>query len=313
MTDTSQEILDIVDKNDNPLGTTKFRYQVHKELTDWHRVSVIYIINDQMQLLCQKRALTKDVNPGMWQACFGGHLQSGQTYDNCATQELNEELGLHVHISDLVYLGKSVDYKHKHHIGVYAYRWNGDLSMVQFNDGEVDNVQWRNLDEYARLKTKNAQTKYKYDEHLIKYINNTFPINSNINQTQAAGGIIFNSQGKIAVVSQHGTSWSLPKGGVEEGEEIIESATREIHEETGVSELELIRPLGSFTRSGISRYGSLYSKKIHIFLFKTSQTNTKPIDPDNPEVVWLDKDKVAEKLTYKEDKAFFTSVINSLL
>ena len=56
-------------------------------------------------------------------------------------------------------------------------------------------------------------------------------------ETQSAGGVIENTEGKIVVVSQRGTSWSLPKGHIEDGEDILAAAKREIYEETGITEL----------------------------------------------------------------------------
>lgn len=64
-------------------------------------------------------------------------------------------------------------------------------------------------------------------------------------KTISAGGVVLNSQGEVLVVSQHGTSWSLPKGHVEEGENLMAAALREIQEEAGVANLEYIRELGT--------------------------------------------------------------------
>ena len=54
------------------------------------------------------------------------------------------------------------------------------------------------------------------------------------NQTITAGGIIVNEFQEVVIVSQNHDSWSLPKGHVEKNETILNAATREIHEETGL-------------------------------------------------------------------------------
>jgi len=127
-------------------------------------------------------------------------------------------------------------------------------------------------------------------------------------QTESAGGIVLNREGLVLVVNQNGTSWSLPKGHIEEGEEALAAAKREIYEESGVRELKLIKELGSYQRYRISAAGKESQaelKTIHMFLFTTDQTELSPIDPHNPEARWVEKEKVIELLTHQKDKEFF--------
>ena len=135
------------------------------------------------------------------------------------------------------------------------------------------------------------------------------------NQTSSAGGIILNTSGKVCVVSQKGISWSLPKGHIEKGEDALTAARREILEETGISQLELIRDLGSYSRYRMGKDGNEDLSEIKIlyfFLFKTNQTELKPIDPHNPEARWVDKEKVAELLTHVKDKEFYLKILSQL-
>ena len=65
---------------------------------------------------------------------------------------------------------------------------------------------------------------------------------------------------------------------MKEGEDLIQAARREIEEEAGLSELHLVRKLG--TRERLS-----YDKKVwlvtHYFLFTTSQTEGTPTDAEH--------------------------------
>jgi ADP-ribose pyrophosphatase YjhB (NUDIX family) len=130
-------------------------------------------------------------------------------------------------------------------------------------------------------------------------------------QSESAGGVVLDGEGRVLVVSQHGTSWSLPKGHVEEGEGLLEAARREIYEETGVRGLELVRGLGSYRRHRIGRDGGEDEselKTIHMFLFRTDETALKPVDPENPEAAWVEPSRVAALLTHPKDREFFESV-----
>jgi isopentenyl-diphosphate Delta-isomerase len=88
------EMLFVVDKNNNPLEP-KPRSEVHSK-GYWHRTAHVWILNFKNQLLCQKRSLLKDSNPGFWEPFFGGHLAPGVEYLDGAIEELNEELGLNI-------------------------------------------------------------------------------------------------------------------------------------------------------------------------------------------------------------------------
>ena len=128
------------------------------------------------------------------------------------------------------------------------------------------------------------------------------------NYTHCAGGIIINNKKQVVVVNQNHDSWSLPKGHIDPGESNLEAAKREIYEETGIKNVKLIKPLGNYGRYRIGLDGkndkSEY-KTIYIFLFYSNQTTLKPIDPINPEAIWVDFKKVTDILTHPEDKKFY--------
>jgi 8-oxo-dGTP pyrophosphatase MutT (NUDIX family) len=135
-------------------------------------------------------------------------------------------------------------------------------------------------------------------------------------ETQSAGGVVLNPSGMILMVSQHGDSWSLPKGHVEPGETELEAAVREVYEETGVEQLRLIKRLGSYKRYRIGINGNADDtselKEIIFFQFETEQLDLNPIDEHHPEAIWIDKTQVADLLTHKKDKEFFLSIIDLL-
>lgn len=129
-------------------------------------------------------------------------------------------------------------------------------------------------------------------------------------QTRSAGGIVLNPSGQVLVVSQHGTSWSLPKGHVEEGEDALEAARREIYEEAGVTALKLVRELGSYGRFKLAADGGedhSEFKTIFMFVFETTEVELAPVDPANPEAKWVDREEAAALLTHPRDAEFYAT------
>jgi len=133
-------------------------------------------------------------------------------------------------------------------------------------------------------------------------------------KTKSAGGVVVRKN-LVLVVSQHGISWSLPKGHVEKGESPVDAAKREIYEESGITDLDFIRELGEYSRHKLSESGGEDKselKTIKFFLFRTVQEKLAPMDKDNPEARWVKKEDVQGILTHEKDKEFFAKIMNEI-
>ncbi|GAC1390979.1 MAG: hypothetical protein NVSMB46_01980 [Candidatus Saccharimonadales bacterium] len=137
----------------------------------------------------------------------------------------------------------------------------------------------------------------------------------NMKKTYSAGAIVINNQGLIAVVNNRGRSWSFPKGHVEKNEDVLEAAKREVYEETGIKDFNVVKELGSYERPRIGQDGEddqSEIKHITIYLFTTHETKLVPVDPENPVAVWCNVETVGNLLSHIEDYIFMTSVINDI-
>lgn len=126
-----------------------------------------------------------------------------------------------------------------------------------------------------------------------------------IKHTVSAGGVVLNNN-KVLVVNQNHDSWSLPKGHSEPNESLVQTAIREIGEESGIKDLTLVKELGSYQRQRINDPSEI--KTIYMYLFTTNQTELNPTDSSIPESKWVEIADVSKTLTAKEDKDFFNSV-----
>ena len=99
----SKEYFDLLDENGNKIGKTKLRSDVHRD-GDWHKAVHIWIINNNGEILLQRRCSTKDSNPNMLDISSAGHLSAGDNSLSGAIRELKEELNLDVKPEELQFI-----------------------------------------------------------------------------------------------------------------------------------------------------------------------------------------------------------------
>ena|SRR5947209_179048 len=127
----------------------------------------------------------------------------------------------------------------------------------------------------------------------------------------SAGAIILREvEGKLKIALAHHPratkAWVLPKGHVEEGESLTQAALREIYEETGLVDVQLITHLGTIMRESVKSDGDVVQKTIHFYLayaLDNSQSQA-PTDPKFIEVSWFSPQEAIELLPYENEQAF---------
>lgn len=87
-----EELFDIVDDQDRVIGQMA-RSEVHRRKL-FHRAVSIFVFDSRGRLLLQQRSATKDEYPLCYTSSASGHVSTGETYDETAPRELQEELGL---------------------------------------------------------------------------------------------------------------------------------------------------------------------------------------------------------------------------
>lgn len=85
--------LPLVDENGHIIGRAT-RETCHSGSFLLHPVVHLHVFDQQGRLYLQKRADTKDIQPGKWDTSVGGHVDEGETIEAALLREANEELGL---------------------------------------------------------------------------------------------------------------------------------------------------------------------------------------------------------------------------
>lgn len=97
------ELLDVLDENGNLTGQSKTKQEIYNN-SCWHRSVHIWIINNQNELLVQKRNPYKKTFPNLWAISSAGHVVAGETSVESGIRELKEELNVDAKPEDLKYL-----------------------------------------------------------------------------------------------------------------------------------------------------------------------------------------------------------------
>ena len=105
------------------------------------------------------------------------------------------------------------------------------------------------------------------------------------------------------VLKQHQRHWSFPKGHVEKGERLIDTAVRELKEETGIKKIDFIKKKILLRDEYSFRNGK--SKINKIVDYYIAETAVEKVRIDGDEILnfkWLSFEKSVEKLTFSKSK-----------
>lgn len=144
----SEEIFDVCDESDQVIGQLP-RSVVHARKL-LHRAVHIFVVNSHGELLLQLRSAEKDEYPLCYTSSASGHLEAGESYEEAAPRELEEELGL----SDcrLEWLHKFPAGPETSHEHTVLYRTVADV-IPQINPREISAVSFHPLDEIADMQS----------------------------------------------------------------------------------------------------------------------------------------------------------------
>ena len=144
------------------------------------------------------------------------------------------------------------------------------------------------------------------------------------------GIVVLNKQNKVFVakrIDNPKNFWQMPQGGVDEGENFLKAAFRELEEETSIKKVELIQELeGTITYElpdrllGIIWKGKYRGQKQKWFLMRfIGEDNEINIKTKNPEFLdwkWIELDQITDLVVdfklnvYKELKEKVRKIIN---
>ena len=152
----------------------------------------------------------------------------------------------------------------------------------------------------------------------------------NLPLRSGVGIVVLNKENKVFVarrIDNPKNYWQMPQGGIDDDEDYLIAAYRELREETGIKNVELIKELDGFTTYklptnllGIIWKGKYKGQKqkwfVMRFLGNDDEINIKTKKPEFLDWKWIELDKITDLVVkfkldvYKEIKKKVKDILN---
>jgi 8-oxo-dGTP pyrophosphatase MutT (NUDIX family) len=120
----------------------------------------------------------------------------------------------------------------------------------------------------------------------------------------SSGGVVYRVENGVVLflllTSNKRGVWCLPKGLIEENEDEVTTAMREVREETGVSRVKLRGKVGQIKYQFGFR-AKTFDKTVHFFLFETDQADAR-VGTEHDAMEWMPFEKALQTLSYPNEK-----------
>lgn len=172
----ADELIDILNANGVPTGEIVLKSKAHKDGL-FHSSVHIWFYNRDGEILLQKRAHNKDTYPSLWDISVAGHIGTGESPDETAVREVEEEIGLKIEAKNLVFLEirksqkkptLSITDNEFHYI--YICLLKEDIDSLNLQEEEVAELQLMPLHIFEQEINHDEKQK-KYVPHDMEYYN----------------------------------------------------------------------------------------------------------------------------------------------
>src|SRR5687768_14780137 len=134
-------------------------------------------------------------------------------------------------------------------------------------------------------------------------------------QKIAAGGVVIRNVNDLyeAILVQHAghKGWGFPKGHVEAGESLDETALREVEEETGVK-ADIVEKLLVTHYRFQTGGGTMIDKSVHWYLMRYREEGVQTHAHEIIAAEWVPLDAIERRLTFDNERELFAAALRTM-
>lgn len=123
---------------------------------------------------------------------------------------------------------------------------------------------------------------------------------------EGAGGVVFDPHGRVLLIRHESGAWVFPKGHLDEGEDHLQAAVREVEEEAGV-QARCEDPAAHWTTAYVNDRG----RRRRITWYRMECDVGEPVMREHlfPEGEFLPPEEAMERLSHDEDRRLLSRIL----
>lgn len=152
-----EEFIDILTRNGKQTGKSCTKYEIHTQ-GHYHNTVHIWLYTKKGDILLAQRSATKSICPLLWDVSVAGHVDAGETLEDAAVREVQEEISLTINSKALDKIGifecfqtyeNGIIDNEFHH--TFIVELQSDITTLIPQEDEVNDLKLVSIQEFSKI------------------------------------------------------------------------------------------------------------------------------------------------------------------